>query len=106
MLRGTEMTQNDARVRTILIVGGGTAGGLSAAYLNPALGPGVRIRLVESKIIGRIGVGEATVTTLRFTLGFLGLRDEDWMPKCGGTYKSAIKFVGWNTPGDASDYFY
>jgi tryptophan halogenase len=96
-------------IRSILIVGGGSAGWLSAAYLNRALGDSVQITVVESKNIPRIGVGEATVSTLRFTMAFLGLADEDWMPHCNATYKTAIQYVNWNRPptkDGARDAFY
>jgi tryptophan halogenase len=52
-------------IQTILIVGGGTAGWLSAAYLQRALGNTVKVALVESRHIPPIGVGEATVSTLQ-----------------------------------------
>ena len=51
--------------RRILIVGGGTAGWLTAAYLGKALGPGADITLLESPEIGVIGVGEGTFPTIR-----------------------------------------
>jgi tryptophan halogenase len=92
------MNGNKNRIESIVIVGGGTAGWLSAAYLNRALGPGVKITVVESPTIQRIGVGEATVSTLRYTMAFLGLADEDWMPHCNATYKTAIRFADWNRP--------
>jgi len=88
-------------IRTILIVGGGTAGWLSAAYLNRALGDAVQITVVESAKVGAIGVGEATIPSLRVTMAFLGLRDQDWMPFVGATYKAAIKFENWSRHPDA-----
>jgi tryptophan halogenase len=91
----------DNRIRDVLIVGGGTAGWLAALYLNRALGDGVKITLVESTVIGRIGVGEATIPTLRFTLSFLGLSEEEWMPRCGATFKSGIKFSNWKGRGES-----
>jgi tryptophan halogenase len=90
-----------------VIVGGGTAGWLSASYLNRALGTSVEITLVESDRIGRIGVGEATVPTLRHTMHFLGLEDRDWMPKCAATYKTGIRYEQWQKPlQEGSEYFY
>jgi Tryptophan halogenase len=85
-------------VEKIVIVGGGTAGWLSAAYLNRAFGRKVDITLVESARIGRIGVGEATVPTLRTTFRFLGMKEEEWMPRCNAAFKSAVRFNGWRKP--------
>jgi tryptophan 6-halogenase len=80
----------------IVIVGGGTAGWMTAAYLSKALDRDVRISLIESPAINTIGVGEATFSTVRLFFDFLGLPEEDWMPECNAAYKLAIKFTGWN----------
>lgn len=94
-------------IHSILIVGGGTAGWLSAAYLQRAVGKTVRIQLVESPTIGRIGVGEATVQTLRWTMAFLGFSEADWMPVAGATYKTGIRFEQWNQPpSEGPEHFY
>ncbi|MCP2336078.1 tryptophan halogenase family protein [Actinomadura rupiterrae] len=85
-------------IKRVVIVGGGTAGWLSAAYLNRAFGSQVQITLVESERVGRIGVGEATVPTLRTTFAFLGMKEEEWMPACNATYKSAVRFNDWRKP--------
>ncbi|WP_434739756.1 tryptophan halogenase family protein [Micromonospora sp. SH-82] len=85
-------------VEKIVIVGGGTAGWLSAAYLNRAFGEKVEITLVESARIPRIGVGEATVPTLRTTFRFLGMKEEEWMPRTNAAFKSAVRFNDWRTP--------
>lgn len=85
----------DERIRTIVIAGGGTAGWLSAAYLNRALGDSVKITLVESSAVDTIGVGEATIPSLSYTMEFIGFCDHEWMPHVNGTYKAAIKFADW-----------
>lgn len=90
------MSQN---VQHIVIVGGGTAGWMTAAYLSKALNKNVNITLVESSNITTIGVGEATFSTIKVFFDFLGLQESDWMPKCNATYKMAIKFVNWNAQG-------
>ncbi|TWT91988.1 FAD-dependent oxidoreductase [Stieleria varia] len=104
----TSYTGTFEPIDRIVIVGGGTAGWLSAAYLNQALKGSVHITVVESDAIGPIGVGEATIPSLRLTMGFLGFRDSDWMPEVGATYKSAIKFVNWCTcgPGGATHEYW
>lgn len=97
-------------VHDIVILGGGTAGWLAACYLQRCLGAdpesGVRIRLVESPEIGTIGVGEATVPTLRGTIAALGIPEAALFAGCDATLKNGIRFVGWREGGDlASDRY-
>ncbi|HEY6250160.1 MAG TPA: tryptophan 7-halogenase, partial [Candidatus Angelobacter sp.] len=80
----------------VVIVGGGSAGWMTAAYLSKALETDVDIQLIESSNIHSIGVGEATFSTVRLFFEFLGLKEEDWMYQCNASYKLAIKFVDWN----------
>ena len=62
----------------VLIVGGGTAGWMTAAYLVKAFGAQVRITLIESAAIGKIGVGEATVPNLQGVFfDFLGIPEDE-----------------------------
>ena len=68
-------------IQHILIVGGGTAGWLTAAFLARTLATaagGVRITLVESSEIGIIGVGEGTFPSIRGTLHAIGLDEASW----------------------------
>lgn len=90
-------------IQRVVIVGGGTAGWISAAYLNRAFGKKLDITLVESPTVRRIGVGEATVPTLRTTFAFLGMKEEDWMPKCNAAFKSAVRFNNWRVPEPGAD---
>jgi tryptophan halogenase len=80
----------------VVIVGGGTAGWMTASYLRKALGHDISIRLIESPNIGPVGVGEATFSDIHLFFEFLELREEDWMPYCNAGYKLAIRFVDWN----------
>ena len=95
------------QVKKIVIVGGGTAGWLSANYLNRFLNSGVNsdkrvcITLIESPEIGTISVGESTVPTLRTTMAYLGLDEQEWMTRCNATFKSGIKFVDWVKSSDS-----
>lgn len=86
-------------VENVVIVGGGTAGWLSAVFLARALDGGTTrtacITLVESSDIGTIGVGEATLPSLKNTLAFCGLDETEWMRACNASFKLAIKFVDW-----------
>lgn len=87
------------RRRSILIVGGGTAGWLTAAYLAKALRIGdqahLDITLLESPDIGIIGVGEATFPTIRNTLRFLGIDEARFIRETSATFKQGIRFVDW-----------
>jgi tryptophan halogenase len=94
------MLQNPQQIQNIVILGGGSAGWLSATYLNTILngskGSPCQITLIESSDIGIIGVGEATIHTFPGTLKLLGISESEWMVKCNATFKNAIKFVNWS----------
>lgn len=96
---------SEHRIRRILIVGGGTAGWLSAAYLQRALAKDTEITVVESTDVPTIGVGEATIPTLRYTFDFLGLDEAEWMRECNASFKMGIKFVDW-LKGEGEHYFH
>ncbi len=83
-------------IRSIVIVGGGSSGWMTASYLNKALGDSVKVSLIESANIKTIGVGEATFSTIKLFFDYLDLDESEWMPPCSAAYKIAIKFVNWN----------
>lgn len=91
-------------MKRVIIVGGGTAGWLSAGYLAKRLGAdlpgGVAITLVESKEIGILGVGEGTFPTIRKTLATIGVDEAEMIRRCGATFKQGAKFANWrHAPG-------
>jgi flavin-dependent dehydrogenase len=93
----------DNAIRRIVIVGGGTAGWMAAAPLAQRLaGPGrqCEVTLVESPEIGTIGVGEATLPTIRFYNAALGLDQDDFVAKTRASYKLGIEFKDWGHVGN------
>ncbi|GAB3018203.1 tryptophan halogenase family protein [Bowmanella dokdonensis] len=102
---------NTAPQRTLTIVGGGAAGWMTAIYLNRYFNakPGaLHIRVVESPDIGIIGVGEATVHSIRFFFAAMGLDERELMQEANGTLKSGILFRNWMKPvnGRTHEYFH
>src|SRR4051794_14671224 len=91
---------NDVTQR-IVVVGGGTAGWMTAAALGRFCLPGMSVTLVESDEIGIVGVGEATIPSIALFNQSLGIDEAEFLAATGGTYKLGIAFDGWGKPAEA-----
>ena len=91
----------EATIGSVLIVGGGTAGWMTAVALSHKLRHArVEVTLVESEAIGTVGVGEATVPPIRAFNAALGLDEAAFMRATHATYKLGIEFRDWARRGD------
>ena len=92
-------------IENIIIVGGGTAGWMTAAALSRMITGGkTKVTLIESEDIGTVGVGEATIPPFVDFNKLLEIDESELLSKSQGTYKLGIQFVNWGQKGDS--YFH
>jgi tryptophan halogenase len=89
----------------IVIVGGGSAGWMAAAALGRIIGDQWTIELVESDVIGTVGVGEATIPQIHHFNRLVGLDEAEFVTRTKGSFKLGIEFVGWHG-GDNARYMH
>jgi len=87
-------------IKTIVIVGGGTSGWMTATSLATVLRGRYEIRLVESDEIGIVGVGEATIPMIQRFNKVVGIDEAEFLRATNGTFKLGIEFVNWGKLGD------
>ncbi|MCK9687538.1 tryptophan halogenase family protein [Scleromatobacter humisilvae] len=91
-------------VKHIAIVGGGTAGWMTALLLsNSKFGARLRVTVLDAPTAEVVGLDEGSTPWLRGFFDSLGIDEAAWMPACDATCKSGIAFEGWSTrPGHQS----
>lgn len=95
------------RPKSICILGGGTAGWIAASLFQHHWGPsGTKVMLIESSLIGIVGVGEGSTPQLKAFFDTIGIAEDEWMPRCNATYKTGIEFLGWSDRAGFSSYFH
>ncbi|MGB3456294.1 MAG: tryptophan halogenase family protein [Litorimonas sp.] len=93
-------SRSTSQIRSVVIVGGGTAGWIAASALAKTMGDTLDIRLIESEAIGTVGVGEATIPQIRRLNGVLGIDEADFVRRTKATFKLGIEFSNWGGLGE------
>jgi tryptophan halogenase len=99
------MTVDEIDLKDIVIIGGGTAGWLTA-LLCKAYQPNKDITLIESEEIGILGAGEGTVPHFLTILDQIKIPPNELLKNCKATIKNGIKFTNWNGEGEDEHYFH
>lgn len=90
------------RIKKVAIIGGGTAGWMTAAALSKVLpSEFTQIELVESESIGTVGVGEATIPQISTFNRLVGINEDEFVKATQGTFKLGIQFNDWGKLGDS-----
>ncbi len=96
-------------IKHVVVVGGGTAGWLTAGILAAKCvkeqGRDLKITLIESPTLGNVGVGEGTWPSLRTTLQAIGVSESDFISHCDATFKQGARFNRW-IDNRENDFYY
>ncbi|MBT8054436.1 MAG: tryptophan 7-halogenase [Gammaproteobacteria bacterium] len=96
-------------IKRVVIIGGGSAGWLTAGLLASELAASedspVEVALIESPDVQTIGVGEGTWPTMRVSLQKIGISETDFLSRCTASFKQGTKFSGW-VNGSSDDHYY
>ena len=103
MAAGGQMTR---ALNRVVILGGGTAGWLTAATLAAEHGASLDIKLIESPDIPIIGVGEGTWPSMRTTLQKIGISEKALLKECDATFKQGTEFIGWLSESETHSYYH
>lgn len=93
-------------VKSILIVGGGAAGWLTAGILAARYGSTLEVTLIESADVPIIGVGEGSWPSLRNTLRDLGISETQFFRECDASFKQGVKFINWQSDLKSSFFYH
>ena len=99
------MFMSEDQITSILIVGGGAAGWLTAGILAARYGQQIDITLIESTDVPIIGVGEGSWPSLRNTLRDMRIAEVDFFRECDASFKQGVKFINWRSD-KVADFFY
>ena len=91
-------------MKNILVVGGGSAGVMSA-YTFKKLFPGKNVTILESDNIPTVGVGESTLGKINQWIKMVGLDEKDFIKKCNASLKMSIRFENFYKKGDGGFHF-
>jgi tryptophan halogenase len=92
-------------LKTLVIVGGGTAGWIAAALIKASFGSSLSVTVVESDRVATVGVGEASLPALRSLLRALRIDEVSLFRECDASLKAGIQFVGWRN-AQPNDVYY